>query len=58
MVSRENLVIVGFIALAVGCLFVVAETTKPPTWVGAAILIGVGVIAPTMLNAYLDRIGA
>ena len=53
--SRENGVIVLFVALAVVTLFVVAETGDRPTWVGSAVLLGVGVIAPLVVNRYLDR---
>lgn len=54
MISRENKVIVAFIALAVLLLFVLAESTTLPTWAGGAVLIGVGVLAPLLVNNYLD----
>lgn len=55
MVSRENQVILAFITLAVVLLVPVSQTNPPP-WVGGAILIGVGVIAPLVVNGYLDRV--
>lgn len=54
MFSRENKVIVGFIALAVLLLFVLVELTTPPMWAGGAVLLGVGVLAPLLVNNYLD----
>ncbi|QLG29217.1 hypothetical protein HUG10_17520 [Halorarum halophilum] len=54
MISRENTVIVAFIALAVLLLFVLAEVTNPPMWAGGAVLISVGVLAPLLVNNYLD----
>ena len=55
MVSRENKVILLFVALTVPSLVVVLELTEPPSWVGGAITLGVGVIAPLLVNGYLDR---
>jgi len=55
VLSRENAVTVSFIALAAVALFAVNELTTPPTWVGAAVLLGVGVVIPTLVNEYLDR---
>jgi hypothetical protein len=54
MVSRENKVILFFVALTVPTLFVTLELTDPPTWVGGAITLGVGVIAPLLVNGVLD----
>ncbi|WP_435126476.1 hypothetical protein [Halobaculum sp. D14] len=55
MVSRENTVIVACIALAVVALFALAELTNPPTWAGGAVLVGLGVLLPLLVNGYLDR---
>lgn len=55
MVSRENTVILGFMALALALLVVLAQFSGVPTWVGALVLLGVGVVCPTVLNEYLDR---
>ena len=55
MVSRENKVIGGFITLAVILLFVIHSVSEPPTWVSDAVVIGVGVIVPTLVNEYLTR---
>jgi dolichol kinase len=54
MVSRENKVIVGFITLTL-LLVVLLSTAQPPLWVISAVILGVGVIAPTLINEYLDR---
>ena len=55
MVSRENAVIGACIALAVLLVFVLTETTDPPTWVASAVVLGVGVVVPLLVNGYLDR---
>jgi len=55
MVSRENKVILLFVALTVPSLVAVLELTDPPSWVGGVITLGVGVIAPILVNGYLDR---
>ena len=55
MVSRENKVIAGFIALAVILLFGIHSVLEPPTWVSGAVVIGVGVVVPTLVNEYLTR---
>jgi uncharacterized protein (DUF983 family) len=53
MPSRENVVIIGFIVLAIVLLFSVHSVSEPPTWVSGAVIIGVGVIVPTLVNEYL-----
>ena len=55
MLSRENKVMVAFIALALLSLFVLLSLSEPPTWVSGALVIGIGVIAPLLVNTYLDR---
>ena len=55
MLSRENKVIAGFIILAVVLLFGVLSLSEPPTWVSGAIIIGVRVIAPILVNEYFNR---
>jgi hypothetical protein len=53
VLSSENRVIVAGIALSVLTLFVVGRTVGDvPTWVGAAIILGVGVVLPTLVNEY------
>jgi hypothetical protein len=54
MLSRENKVIVGFITATV-LLLLPLSAAQPPLWVVAAVMIGVGVVAPTLVNDYLDR---
>lgn len=55
MVSRENKVITGFVLLAIVLLFGIFSISNPPTWVGGAVILGIGVIAPTLINEYLNR---
>lgn len=57
MVSRENKVIVAFIALAILSLYVLAELSIESIGAGGAVIIGVGVVAPLLVNNYLDRRG-
>jgi len=55
MVSRENKVIAAYLVATLLLLFVVIETVSPPSWVSGAIVVGLGVIAPTLTNEYLDK---
>ncbi|MDZ5811641.1 hypothetical protein U4E84_09835 [Halorubrum sp. AD140] len=55
MVSRENKVITLCIVLAILLLGVVLTVSDPPTWVSGMVILGVGVIAPMLVNEYLDR---
>lgn len=55
MVSRENKVTVAFVAIAVLLLFVVSEYLPRSTWAGSAVVLVVGVLAPLLVNTYLDR---
>ncbi|GEM_PF-1523781 len=55
LLSRENLVIAGYIVLTVGVLLLTHDLDAPPTWMTGAIVIGLGVLAPMATNAYLDR---
>jgi hypothetical protein len=54
MVSRENKVIALFVALAFVVLAAVSEFASPASWVGAAVVLVVGVVLPTLVNEYLD----
>jgi len=54
MVSRENRVIVACIASALVLLYLATELATLPTWGSAAIVLGVGVVVPTLVNTYLD----
>lgn len=54
MVSRENTVIALCIALAFVTLAVVPESMTRTAWTGAAVVLVVGVIVPTLVNEYLD----
>jgi len=55
MVSRENTVIAVFIAAAVVLLYATTLLGERPAWVGGVVVIGVGVVAPLLVNGYLDR---
>ena len=55
MVSRENKIIAGFIILAIVLLFGISSVSDPPTWVTVAVLIGLGVVAPTLVNEYFNQ---
>lgn len=57
MISRENKEIVAFTALAVSLLFVLSESTTPTMLTSSVVTIGVGVIAPLLVNNYFDRKG-
>ncbi|ERG99151.1 MAG: hypothetical protein J07HQX50_00293 [Haloquadratum sp. J07HQX50] len=54
MISRENTVIIGFIVLAT-LLVVPLSESDPPVWAAPIVIIGVGVIAPILVNEYLNR---
>ena len=59
MVSRENTVITLCITLAVVSLYVANSLTTLQQWQSAGLILGVGVLLPTLLNEYLDgRAGA
>ena len=54
MPSRENIVILGFIAVAVTAAVGINTATGLPGWLPFASLLGLGVIAPLLVNTYLD----
>jgi len=54
MVSRENTVIAGCIALAIASLYVANTLTTLQQWQSAALILGVGVLLPTLVNEFLD----
>jgi hypothetical protein len=54
MVSRENTVVALCIALAFVVLAVVSEFVSQSTWSGAAVVLVVGAIVPTLVDEYLD----
>ncbi|ERG96963.1 hypothetical protein [Haloquadratum walsbyi] len=62
MLSRENTVIITFIALAMVLSLPLAGLIRfldgptPPKWLPYVILIGVGVIAPILVNEHLNTI--
>jgi hypothetical protein len=54
MVSRENTVIATCIALAITSLYVANSLTTLQQWQSAGLILGVGVLLPTLVNEYLD----
>jgi len=54
MLSRENIVILGFIAVAVTVAVGIDTTTTLPGWLPFASLVGLGVVAPLLVNNYFD----
>ena len=57
MLSTENRLILAFGTVALILGYGAAVFTDLPTWVGVAIVIGVGVIVPQVLSSYLERPG-
>jgi hypothetical protein len=61
MLSRENTVILTFTVLAMllsfplAGLIILLDGPTPPKWLPYVILIGVGVIAPILVNEYLNK---
>lgn len=55
MVSRENKIIIAFTVLAVLLLVVVSEYLPQSMWAGSAVVLVVGVLAPLLVNTYLNR---
>jgi len=54
MVSRENRVILGFVALALVVLYGLLQVRDLPTWASSAVILGIGVICPVLVNEYLN----
>jgi len=54
MPSREHIVILGFIAVAVTAAVGIDTATTLPGWLPFASLLGLGVIAPLLVNNYFD----
>lgn len=55
MVSRENEILVGFVLLAIAASFGLLRWTSLPSEAGLAVLIGLGVIAPLLVNESQNR---
>jgi hypothetical protein len=55
VLSRENAVTVAFIGLALAAFFLGSEVLNVDYGLLYALLILVGVVAPLVLNGYLDR---
>jgi hypothetical protein len=58
MVSRENRVIVGFVLAAMVLGLGIVELTALPSEASLSILLVVGVVAPMVVNNYLDAAGS
>jgi hypothetical protein len=58
MVSRENRVIVGFVLAAMVLGLGIVELTALPSEASLGILLVVGVVAPMVVNNYLDAAGS
>ncbi|MFB6085699.1 MAG: hypothetical protein ABEJ84_02655 [Halodesulfurarchaeum sp.] len=56
MPSRENTIIAGFGLLAIAASFGLMRWTDLPSEAGLAVLIGLGVIAPLLVNEF-DSVG-
>ena len=56
MVSRDSLVTVGSAVLALFVTSVSVIYTSVPPWANLAMLVLVGVVAPRLVNGYLDSI--
>ena len=54
MLSRENSVIAVCILGAVGSVYALSTMMTLPTWGSVAVVLGIGVLLPTLLNEYLD----
>lgn len=54
MVSRENKVVIVFVALALVVLYGLLEVRDLPTWASSAVIIGIGVVCPVLVNEYLS----
>lgn len=55
MVSRENRVVLVTGSAALVLLYAFGAVLELPTWVGIAVVLGVGVVLPQLVNDYLDR---
>ena len=58
MVSRENAVILVSMAVALPAAYLVYAFADVPFWADMLVLMGIGVIVPTLVNEYLDRAAA
>ena len=54
MPSREDIVILSFIAVAVTAAVGIDTVVDVPGWLPLGLLIALGVIAPMLVNNYLD----
>lgn len=53
MVSRENAVIVASLVVAIAAWYLIEAFVTSPPWASWAVLIGVGVLLPTLVNEHL-----
>ena len=55
MISRENAVILASMTVGLAAALLVGTYADVPTWASLGVLIGLGVVVPTLVNEYLDR---
>ena len=54
MLSRENTIILAFVAVAATAAVGIDTVADVPEWLPVGFLIGLGVVAPLLVNSYLD----
>lgn len=54
MVSRENAVIFASMIVAIVAAVLAETLANAPDWASVSLLIGIGVVVPTVVNQYLD----
>jgi len=55
MVSRENAVVLASLGVALVAAGLVDAYTAAPYWANLGVLVGLGIVVPTLTNEYLDR---
>ena len=55
MVSRENVVVLVSMVVALPVTYLVYAFADLPFWAELLVLVGLGVVVPTLVNDYLDR---
>lgn len=57
MLSEENIIISISILAALAAGAAVYQYTDLPSWVGVAVVIGLGIVVPTLVNEHRRRDG-
>ena len=55
MVSRENAVVFASMGVALLATYLVSAFADLPLWAELLVLVGLGVVVPTLVNDRLDR---